>query len=179
MEDLNRDGFVREFGDFLDRHQISALSAAKAIGCSEMTMNRLLGNIEPSTLPTDEMLKQAGCMMALNYTRYSKLSRAEKRQLSETIGTVVGGSLGFAAITTTISGSGVAGLSAAGISSGLASMGGIIGGGMAAGVAVAATLPIAIGGAGFGIVKVAKYLRVQKSLKSTHLDSNWEIMRGN
>jgi hypothetical protein len=179
MEDLSRDSFAQKFGNFLDCHQISALSVAKAIGCSEVTMNRLLGNIEPSTLPTDEMLKQAGCMMALGYIRYSKLSRAEKKKLSDAVGTVAGGSIGFLAITSAISFSGVSGLSAAGISSGLAAMGGVIGGGMAAGVTVAAALPIACGGVGLGIVKVTKHLREKKKLNATQLDSVWEIVKGN
>lgn len=177
MEDLNRDDFARKFGSFLDRYQIPVRSAARAIGCSEMTMNRLLGNSEPLTLPTDEMLKQAGCMIALGHIRYSKLSRAEKQKLSETVGTAVGGSVGFVAITSAVSGLGtVGGLSAAGISSGLATMGGVVGGGMAAGVAVAATLPIAIGGVGFGIGKVAKQLMDQRALNATYLDPTWEIL---
>lgn len=53
-----------------------------------------------------------------------------------------------------------AGLSAAGISSGLAAIGGTVGGGMAAGVAVTAAAPAAAAAAvGYGIYRLAKWLR--------------------
>ncbi len=60
------------------------------------------------------------------------------------IGAVAGGSAGVAGTVLTISSAGaVAGVSGAGITSGLAAMGGLIGGGMLAGVVTAAALPVA------------------------------------
>jgi hypothetical protein len=175
-ENLNRFNFARVFGDFLKEGEINIRSAAKAIGCSEPTMSRLLRNMEQRTFPTDEMLKQVGIMMVLSYSKYSKLSKAEKSKISEGIGTVIGGGIGFATIASTVSGFGaVAGLSAAGISSGLAAMGGLLGGGMMTGVAVAAAIPVAVGAAGLGAGMGIKYLICEHFLDKTEIDPNWEM----
>lgn len=182
MKELNRNNFAAKFGSFLDRFKIPARSAAAAIGCSEATMNRLLGRevhrlLKKSSLPTDEMLRQAGMMMAIGYIRYSKLSRAEKQKISETIGTLVGGTVGLASISTTIAGLGsVAGLSAAGITSGLAAMGGVVGGGMVVGVAVAAVIPVAVGAVGFGVGTGIKQAWKQVALNSTNFNADWEMV---
>lgn len=182
MKELNRDNFAAKFGSFLDGFKIPVRSAAAAIGCSEATMNRLLGKevhrlLKKPSLPTDEMLKQAGMIMAIGYIRYSKLSRAEKQKISETIGTVVGGTVGLASISTAIAGLGsVAGLSAAGITSGLAAMGGIVGGGMAAGVVVAAVIPAVVGAVGFGLGTGVKQVWKQTALSSTNFNAYWEMV---
>lgn len=47
----------------------------------------------------------------------------------------------------------VSGLGAAGITSGLATVGSVVGGGMAAGLAVTAAAPVAIGAAAYGLYK--------------------------
>jgi hypothetical protein len=182
MEEFNRANFASVFGAYLDQYQLPIRSVAAAIGCSEPTMNRLLGRevhplLNKPSLPTDEMLRQAGVMMTIGYIPYSRLSKAEKARVSETIGTVVGGSVGFATIGTAVAGFGsVAGVSAAGISSGLAAMGGIIGGGMLAGVAVAAAIPVAVGTAGLGVGKGIKHVRKQISLNSSNFDPKWEMV---
>lgn len=54
----------------------------------------------------------------------------------------------------------VAGLSGAGITSGLAAIGGTVGGGMASGVVIATAAPVAAAAAvGYGVYKLAKWLR--------------------
>jgi hypothetical protein len=65
------------------------------------------------------------------------------------------GKIGSAA---TVGGIGVAtsGMSAAAISSTLATAGSLVGGGMAAGVAVTAAVPLAVGGAVYGLYKWLK-----------------------
>lgn len=50
----------------------------------------------------------------------------------------------------------VAGLGATGITSGLAAVGSVVGGGMAAGLAVTAAAPIAVGAAAYGIYRWLK-----------------------
>src|SRR5207248_9157924 len=126
------------------------------IGCSAPTLSRLLAG---ETLPSDEMLRQSAIMMELGFRRFPKLSKAEREKLSETLGTVGGGTLGFASITATVSTLGtVTGLSAAGISSGLTALGGVVSGGMAAGVVVAAAIPAAAAAAGYGSIKGVKAL---------------------
>lgn len=76
--------------------------------------------------------------------------------LGAALGAGAGGAIGFAALY----GLGVAGLSAAGITSGLAAAGGIVGGGMAAGVGVLAA-PVAIFAViGYGILARSKYKKL-------------------
>ena len=113
-------------------------------------------------------------MMEIGFEKYKKLNAAEKERISESIGSVGGGVLGFGAISSAVSASGIAGLSAVGITSGLAGLGAMVGGGMVAGVAVAAALPIAGVALGYGIIKGIKAIvRKQKHLKKT-IDNNWE-----
>ena len=102
----------------------------------------------------------------------------QKEKISETIGTVGGGTLGFGVVSSVISSSGVvAGLSASGISSGLASIGGIVGGGMVTGVIVSAAIPIAMGALGYAVIAGIKYLINKKKLNNEELDESWEIER--
>ena len=63
----------------------------------------------------------------------------------------------FAGAVGTVAAAGsVAGLGAAGITSGLAAVGSVVGGGMAAGLAVTAAAPVAIGAAAYGLYKWLK-----------------------
>ena len=78
----------------------------------------------------------------------------------------VGGALGGAASFTALYFGGVVGLSAAGLSSGLAVAGALVGGGMAAGVSVLAA-PVAIFGvAGYAIAKKRRNTRLAAALGS-------------
>jgi hypothetical protein len=75
-------------------------------------------------------------------------------------GTLAGAGAGAAGTVAVVSAAGTAGLSAAGLTSGLAAIGTIAGGGMAAGLTVAAALPVlgavAVGGAAYGAVSLAQ-----------------------
>lgn len=67
---------------------------------------------------------------------------------------VAGAAAGAAGSVSTVAAAGaVSGLGAAGITSGLATVGSVVGGGMAAGLAVTAAAPIAIGAAAYGLYK--------------------------
>ena len=147
---------------------------AKAIGCSDPTLTRVLAG---KTLPSDDLMKHGGLMFDLGFKRYSRLSASERGTLSEKIGVVSGGVLGFAAITAAIEAAGITGVSAAGISSGLAALGRLVGGGMCAGVSVAAALPLAGGLFGYGVSRGVKYHFSKEQLNSTDIDNRWEIMR--
>lgn len=170
-EEINRDNFGVLMSALIEREDITVRKAAKALTCSEMNLNRIIGR---KTLPSDEMLRQGGIMMELGFQRYSKLSKAEKEKISEAIGTVGGGVLGFGSITAVVSTLGFAGLSAAGISSGLAVLGGIVGGGMAIGITVAAAIPIAAAALGYGIIKGVKALCEKYALDQEKYDPFWE-----
>src|SRR5207248_4251364 len=114
---------------------------------------------------TAKFMKQTGIIIAIGMEKYEKLSNAEKEHISEMIGTGGATVFGFGGITAAVSASGtVAGLSATGISSGLAAIGSLVGGGMAAGVAVAAAIPIAAEAAGYGIIKGVRFLFSRREL---------------
>lgn len=176
MSELNRLNFAPTLTQFIkkDPKRPTPKDVAYTIGCSEATFIRLL---DTSTYPSDDMLKQGALLIAIGYEKYTNLSNAEKEKITEAIGAVGGGAVGFGAITGAISTLGsVAGLSAAGITSGLATLGGLIGGGMVAGVMVAAAFPIVVGAAGVGIVAGVKHLATEHQVQQTDIDPRWEIL---
>lgn len=78
--------------------------------------------------------------------------------LAGVVGVGAGGAISFAALYF----GGIAGLSAAGITSGLAVAGGLVGGGMAAGLAVIAAPVALLGAAGVGISAHARNKRLRE-----------------
>ncbi|RKM55394.1 hypothetical protein D6855_15775 [Butyrivibrio sp. CB08] len=90
-----------------------------------------------------------------------KSRKLKDSPLNETIagalGVGVGAGVGFAAL---YFGGSVVGLSAAGITSGLAAAGAVIGGGMAAGVAVLAAPAVILGGTAVGVASHVKNKRL-------------------
>jgi len=102
---------------FMEKNGVGSPSTSKAIGCSHATFARILAGI---TFPSIEFMKQVGILLEIGINNYEKLSEADKEKISEAIGTIGGGALGFAGIASAVSAAGVAGLSAAGITSGLA-----------------------------------------------------------
>jgi hypothetical protein len=156
----------------MDHENFTTRDAAKAIGCGESTVQRILVG---QTMPSDEMLKQIGIMAAIGFGKYKKLSEADKEKISETIGAVGGGILGFGSITAAVSAAGtVAGLGAAGIASGLAAIGAIVGGGMVAGILTVAAIPIAAGAFGYAIIKGIKAIFEKQACDEDRFDPAWE-----
>lgn len=92
-----------------------------------------------------------------------KSRRIKDSPIGETIagaaGVGVGAGIGFAGLYF----GGMTGLSAAGITSGLAAAGGIIGGGMVAGIAVLAAPAVIIGGASIGIASHVKNKKLREA----------------
>jgi len=157
---------------FIEKEKLDVPTIARAFGCSLPTLGRILSG---TSKPTSEFIKQTGILIGIGFTRYSKLSEAEKEKISEAIGAAGGGALGFGAISAAISASGaVAGLSAAGITSGLSAIGAIVGGGMAAGVAVAAAIPLAVGALGYAIIVGVKYFFSETELHNEAINPIWE-----
>jgi len=174
MSQIDQDNFRTLLSAFIEQNGLTVRRVASAIRCSESTLDRLLSGM---TWPSDEMLRQGAFLIELGFERYSKLSNAEREKISDALGTISGGTLGFASVTAAVGALGsVAGLSAAGISSGLAAMGSVIGGGMAAGVVVAAALPVAAAGAGYGVVRAVKHAAARRRLNDESLDLHWEIL---
>lgn len=81
------------------------------------------------------------------------------------VGAGVGGAIGFAAL---YAGGAVVGLSAAGITSGLAAAGAIVGGGMAAGVAVLAAPAVALAAGGVGIASHIKNKKLREAKETCY-----------
>jgi hypothetical protein len=175
MEKITRYNCRLLLAAFIKENELTARGVAHAIGCPEASLLRILGS---KTKPSDELLKQVGTMIGIGFERYQKLSDSEKNKISEKLGAVGGGTLGFASIAATVSSFGsVAGLSAAGISSGLAALGTIVGGSMIAGVSVAAAIPLAAGAIGYGVIKGGKYFFGRRQLNTEYIDPKWEISK--
>lgn len=175
-ETIDRDNLRVFLAVFIEDNELTIRNVAKRIGCSQHSLNRILAG---ETLPTDEMIKQCGIMMAIGFDKYSRLSKAEKEKISEKIGAVGGGTLGFGAITVAISSLGISGLSAVGITTGLSALGAIVGGGMIAGVTVAAAIPISFGVLGYSVIRGVKIIRDKRKGIDTKIDLYWEIMIDN
>lgn len=79
--------------------------------------------------------------------------------LAGAVGLGAGGAVGFAAL---YYGGTVVGMSAAGITSGLAAAGALVGGGMAAGVAVLAAPAVVLGGTGYIIARNLKEIKLKQ-----------------
>jgi hypothetical protein len=172
MEKITRKNFRALLVAFMEENELKPKQVAKEITCSEPIINRI---ILGKTLPSNEMIRQGGTMFGLGFERFSKLSKAEKENISEAIGAVGGGILGFGTITGAISSLGVSGVSAVGISTGLAALGGVVGGGMVAGVSVAAVIPIGAGAIGYGIVKAVKAYFEKHRIEQEGYDPFWEM----
>ena len=172
-KELTRDNIRLLLAAFMENSELSARHIAKLIGSSEKTIERILAGI---TWPSDEMIKQVGTMLEIGFERYAMLSNAKKQIISEKIGVIGGGTLGFASISATVSTLGFAGLSAAGTVSGLTTLGSIVGGGLVAGVGVSAAIPIAAGTLGYGIIKSINAFVKKRTIDKTEIDGRWEII---
>ena len=174
MEEITRHNCRLLLAAFIEENELTTRDVARAIGCPEASLLRIL---ESKTIPSDEMLKQVGIIIGIGFKKYQKLTDAEKEHISEKIGAVGGGVLGFASISATIGSLGlVTGLSATGISSGLAALGAIVGGTMIAGVSVAAAIPLVAGTIGYGVIKGVKHFWGERQLNIEDIDLKWEIL---
>ena len=170
-EELTRETLFHFLAAFIEENKLQVSHVAKAIGCSEASLSRIASK---KTLPSDEMVKQSGILFAIGFDKYSTLTDAEKEQISEKIGAVGGGVVGFGSISGAVAVLGTGGLSGPGIVSGLAALGQVVGGGMLAGISVAAAIPIAVGAVGYGVVKSIKWYLTKTKNDEVAYDSRWE-----
>jgi DNA-binding XRE family transcriptional regulator len=169
MESLTQENCGKKLHLIRDVSGMSRRDLARVIGVAESTIYRLETN---KTLPTMEFMLRLSALVAIGHARFSKMSTAEKEKISEYIGTTGGIAAGVGGAIGAISASGVvAGLSAAGITSGLAAIGGT----MLGGIAVVATIPLAAGFAGFGLVKGIKAICEANRLDCKEVDGHWEL----
>lgn len=172
MEELTKENCDLFLATFMDDNELNIDDIAKAISCPDGSVERILAGI---TQPGDKMLMEVGLMLGLGFERYTKLSKAEKKTVFEKIGTISGGALGFSAISTAVGALGLPGLSAAGVTSGLGALGAILGGTMVTGIGVAATIPIASGALGYGVIKGAKRIFKKMNKDQVDFDPEWEV----
>jgi hypothetical protein len=172
MEKISRNDCRVFLAAFMEKNNLPVKKVSDAIDCSKSSLNRIIGG---QTLPSDEMLRQSAVMIELGFKSYAKLSKAEKEKISEILGVVGGGTIGIGAVTAAVSSLGLAGLSAAGITSGLAALGAIIGGGMAAGITVVAAIPIGAAVLGYGVIKAVKATLESHKHSKEEYDPFWEM----
>jgi DNA-binding XRE family transcriptional regulator len=145
---------------------------AHVLGCSESTISRIENN---KTKPTKDFMNRLICIVLIGYSKFSSLSKKDKKYLENYLGAVSGVLSGTAGAIGVVSSSGTAGLSAAGITSGLAA----IGGSMSTGLGVIASIPIAAGFIGFGISKGIKAICEANDLNCKEIDGRYEIIKKN
>lgn len=100
--------------------------------------------------------------------------------IPEVLGGIAGGTIGVGVGLTLVYASGVAGVSAAGITSGLAALGALIGGGMVAGVFVAGAPMALLGMAGYAVVaqrNKRRLLQLKEALLQEALQKHDAILR--
>lgn len=131
-------------------------------------MGEYIKNKKDMKFQSQDALKQVQNVLneanvALNDRSRTIKTSAIPEALAGALGAGAGGAVGFAALYL---GGSVVGLSAAGITSGLAAAGAIVGGGMTAGIAVLAAPAVILGGAGVGI---ASHVRNKKLREAKEL----------
>lgn len=174
MEAITRENCGSIIVAIIEKENLTLKRVARAIGCPEASLYRI---IVGHSLPSEEMLKQIGLLSVLGFKKYEKLSKAEKEKISDLIGAVGGGAVGFAVIGAAVGGLGGGAAGAAGIAAGLAALGKVVGGGMLAGVGVAAGIPVALAATVYGAVKGVKHIIENYKLQSEGVDTYWEEMR--
>ena len=153
--------------------EVSGLSRkemAEILGCSETTIFRLETN---KTKATADFINRMRALVVIGYHKFQQLTEVEKSTVGETLGAVGGVATGIGGSIATVSAVGsVTGLSAAGITSGLAAIGG---GSLLGGIGVIASVPVAVGLAGYGLVKGIQAICVANDLECNEVDGRYEI----
>ena len=148
---------------------ITRAEISKIIGCSESVVARIeIGK----TLASEDFRSRLNALSVIGYHRFKELSEAQKESVGKSSGKA-GGSLGLGEALAAVSASGVAGLSAAGVTSGLTAIGI---GSLVGGLAIVATIPVAAGFSGFGLVKALQKIADANNLTITEIDEKWEII---
>ena len=157
--------------EFLTKHSLNSKEFAKSIGISCQELNEILTE---ERLPTEaeyaEILIAMTIIEAKGWHYWLSMSSEKKSELAAKFVATGGSTMTIGAIIALISACGFPGLSAAGITSGLATIGALVGGSMVAGIAVCSTAPLVVGGVLYAACKSGKkplnYLRRKFSVQS-------------
>ena len=159
---------------FLKKHGISDKDIARKFECSIYTIQRIKsGESEPTEYGYVEVNVAYTLTEGKGWKYYKRLSKEDKEKMVKAV--IAGGgtsALTVGGMVALISTLGVTGLSAAGITSGLATIGAIVGGGMLAGICVVAAAPVILG---YAVWKVASSKNESYLYKfENSLDPNFE-----
>lgn len=157
---------------FVLHYSLDPQKIALKLGWSISVWNRLISG---KTCPTERSMKECFLMFCLGFDEYSRLSKKKVESITEKMGGAASASFGAIAVKAIIGSLGTSsGLSAAGIMSGLRVLGTLVGGGAAAGISVAAAIPVAAGIAGWGVIKLLKLGVLKLDRFKNRLDERFE-----
>lgn len=174
MEEFDQGNMRVPLAAFIEEYDLNARSVARAIGCSEATIIRLLA---ARTLPTGEMMREVRLMFQAGFDRYAVMTKAERgklwRQLQAGAASVSAAGAFFSIPDVVAAAGKTPGLSSPGITSGLKSMGG--GNGVVRGVQAAVAIPVVAGTLGYAVFKGVQYFATESQLNAKRLNPNWEL----
>ena len=143
--------------EFLSKHLLDARQFAKSVGISHQELNQILTE---ERLPTEKEYAEIVIAMTIieakGWDYWISMSSEKKSELAAKFVAAGGSTMTIGGMIAVISACGFPGLSAAGIASGLATIGSLVGGGMVAGIAVCSAAPIVVGGVLYGVCKSGK-----------------------
>lgn len=172
MDKVTRGNYNELMVIFLQDSKVSLRQVAKAIGCTEITLNRLIAKI---TVPSDEMLRQTGIMLELGYKSYAKLAEYERKNIMESIGIFGGVALGFGMMTGFITDLTYGGVSSESLISGLEELGALFGSDILIGMGIAVSVIALTGITGYGIAKALKTGITNAKSNKNRIDERWEM----
>lgn len=143
------EGFGPFLSAFMKRNDLNAEELALGFECSIYTIERLA---KGETHPTERAHAELVTALLLieggkGKDAYLKMNKEDRRKIVDKVIAGGGSALTIGAALLLVQSLGVAGLSAAGITSGLAAIGAMVGGGMLAGILAIAVAPLAVGAA--------------------------------
>ncbi len=135
--------FAPFLSHFIKSNDINVRKYAKALHCYIYTLKRLA---EGKTLPTERAYAEFSISFIIisnkNFSSYEKLDPKERNEIVNRFIKGGGTALSIGGMIALLSTLGVTGLSAAGITSGLAAIGSIIGRGMLGGIGIMMAVPV-------------------------------------
>lgn len=153
-----------------DNSNMTLAEMAEILGVSVSTLSRIIRGL---TLPGQSIMNRLRIIQLLGQGRVSSMSEKEKKSLSEYFAALGGAAGGLVSAIGAISAGGtVAGLSGAGIATGLAALGST----MLGGIVVVGSIPVAAAAAGYGIVKAIKAICKANKLKMREKEGWFEFV---
>ncbi len=142
---------------------------ASVLGCSEATISRIETN---KTRPTKDFMNRLIALVFIGHSKFKSLKPKEKESLLEYIAATGRAGEGVSAALSAVStGGNIAGLSAAGVASGV----GAIRGSLLGRAALIASVPVAACLAGYGIAKGIQSICKSNKLNCKEVDGKFEI----